>query len=310
LGVEAGGKGGPALLAGTSSHLRHTLEEDEVLMIYETFTSNNQCKRALWEINAVRQVLPRGAWIDTPITFSQNDQPRSVLDRCPAALVLNPIVDHCRLHKVLMDGGSSLNLIYEDTLDKMHIDKSRIERSTTTFKGIVPGREARCSGKITLDIVFGTSDNYRSKEITFHIAPFNSGYHAILGRDAFSIFQAVPHYGYMKFKMPSPKGIITISSDPDRALKAENKMASLTLETLAETFAAEELTALRAEVDRDDIILDKRSKPTSFKPADEITKFQVHPTDPAKMASIGANLDPEVAEALCAFLKENWDIFA
>jgi hypothetical protein len=243
--------------------------------------------------------------MDTPITFTQNDQPRSALDRCPAALVLNPIVDYCCLHKVLMDGGSSLNLIYKDTLDKMHIDKSRIERSTTTFKGIVPGREARCSGKITLDIVFGTSDNYRFEEITFHIAPFKTGYHAIIGRDAFSRFQAVPHYGYMKLKMPGPRGIITISSDPDRALKAENKTASLALKTLAETFAAKELTALRVEVDRDDVVLNKRSKPTSFKPADEIVKFQVHPTDPAKTASIGANLDPEGAEALRAFLREN-----
>ena len=30
------------------------------------------------------------------------------------------------LTKVLMDGGSGLNLIYEETLNKMEIDKSRI----------------------------------------------------------------------------------------------------------------------------------------------------------------------------------------
>ena len=115
----------------------------------------------------------------------------------------------------------------------------------------------------------------------------------------------VPYYGYMKLKMPGPKGIITISSDPDRALKSENTIASLALETLAEAFAAEERTALRAEVDPNDVVLDKRSKSTSFKPADEIVKFQVHHTDPAKTASVGANLDPEVAEALRTFLKEN-----
>jgi hypothetical protein len=124
---------------------------------------------------------------------------------------------------VLMDGGSSLNLIYEDTLDKMQIDKSRIEQSRTTFKGIIPGREARCSGKITLDVVFGTPDNYRSEEIAFHIIPFKSGYHALLGRDAFSKFQAIPHYGYMKLKMLGPNGIITIASKLNRALRAENK---------------------------------------------------------------------------------------
>ena len=57
-------------------------------------------------------------------------------------------------------------------------------------------------------------------------------------------------------------------------------------------------------------MLDKRPKSTSFKPADEIVKFQVHPTDPKKTASIRAQLDPTVDAALRAFLRENWDIFA
>ena len=84
-------------------------------------------------------------------------------------------MDGFRLTKVLMDGGSGLNLIYEETLQKMEIDWNRIERSSTTFRGIIPSREARCTGKITLDVVFGTPDNYRSKEVTFQVAPFKSG---------------------------------------------------------------------------------------------------------------------------------------
>ena len=120
------------------------------------------------------------------------------------------------------------------------------------------------------------------------MAPFSSRYHALLGREAFTIFQAIPHYGYMKLKMPGPNGIITLASDPDIALRAKSKTAALALEALSEALAAEELTALRSTVDRDDVILDKISKSTSFKPADEIVKFQVHPTDPTKIASIGA----------------------
>ena len=95
-------------------------------------------------------------------------------------------MDGFRLTKVLMDGGSGLNLIYEDTLNKMEIDRSRIEQRSTTFRGIIPSREARCMGKIALDVVFGMPEYYRSEEITFQVAPFNSGYHALLGRDAFT----------------------------------------------------------------------------------------------------------------------------
>ena len=92
----------------------------------------------------------------------------------------------------------------------------------------------------------------------------------------------------MKLKMPGPNGIITLASDPDTALRAENKTAALAIEALSEALVVEELTALCSTVDRDDVILDKRSKSTSFKPADEIIKFQVHPTDHTKTASIGA----------------------
>ena len=59
-------------------------------------------------------------------------------------------------------------------------------------------------GKITLDVVFGTPEYYRSEEITFQVAPFSSGYHALLGWDTFTSFQAIPHYGYMKLKCPGP----------------------------------------------------------------------------------------------------------
>ena len=96
-------------------------------------------------------------------------------------MVLSPIVDGFQLTKVLMDGGSGLNLIYEETLQKMDIDINRIEQSSTTFRGIIPSWEARCAGKITLDVLFGTPENHRSKEITFQVAPFSSGYHTLLG---------------------------------------------------------------------------------------------------------------------------------
>ena len=173
-----------------------------------------------------------------------------------------------------------------------------MSEATQPLRGIIPSREACCTGKITLDVVFGMPDNYRFEEVTFQVAPFSSGYHALLGREAFTVFQAIPHYRYMKLKMPGPNRIITLASDLDTTLRTENKTAALALEALSEALAAEELTALCSTVNRDDAVLDKRSKSTSFKPADEIVKFQVHPTDPNKTASIGAQLNPDVDAAL------------
>jgi hypothetical protein len=68
----------------------------------------------------------------------------------------------------------------------------------------------------------------------------------------------------MKLKMPGPNGVISLKSDPSKALQAKNKMASLALEALSEALTAEELTALRTTVNRDDVVLSKRQKSMSF----------------------------------------------
>ena len=82
----------------------------------------------------------------------------------------------------------------------MGIDPSRIKPSKTTFKGVIPSVEAHCTGSITLEVVFGSPDKFRSKELIFDIVPFRSGYHALLGRTTFAKFNVVPHYAYLKLK--------------------------------------------------------------------------------------------------------------
>ena len=131
-----------------------------------------------------------------------------------------------------MDGGSSLNLIYQDTVRKMGIDPSRISQSSTTFKGVIPGVEARCTGSLTLEVVFGSPNNFQSEELIFDIAPFRSGYHALLERTAFAHFNAVPHYAYLKLKMPGPCDVITISGNTERSLRVEDYVAALSAEPL------------------------------------------------------------------------------
>ena len=65
----------------------------------------------------------------------------------------------------------------------------------------------------------------------------------------------------MKLKMLGPNGVITISSDPDIALRAENKTTSLALEALSKALAAEELTTMRSTMDKDDVISTKGPNP-------------------------------------------------
>ena len=65
----------------------------KVFTVFETFSSNNRRKRALCYLAEVCQVATINPWIDTAITFNDDDERRSRAVWAPAALVLNPIVD-------------------------------------------------------------------------------------------------------------------------------------------------------------------------------------------------------------------------
>ena len=78
-------------------------------------------------------------------------------------MVLDPIIDGYHLTRVLMDGGSSLNLIYQDTVHRMGIEPSRINHSNTTFEGVIPGVKAHCGGFLIVEVIFGSPGNFRSE---------------------------------------------------------------------------------------------------------------------------------------------------
>ena len=202
-----------------------------VNMIYATHITKRERKRALKDVYAIEPVAPKfNPWSSCPITFDRRDHPTSIRHSDSAALVLNPIIDGFHLTRVLMDGGSSLNLLYQDTVRKKGIDPSRIKATKTTFKGVIPVVEARYMGSITLEVVFGSPDNFRSEDLICDIVPFRSGYHALLGRTAFARFNAVPHYAYLKLKIPGPRGVITVNGNTERSLRTEEHTAALAAE--------------------------------------------------------------------------------
>ena len=61
-------------------------------------------------------------WSESTITFDQTDHPDAVPHPGRYPLVIDPIIGPKRLTKVLMDGGSGLNIMYAKTLDEMGVD--------------------------------------------------------------------------------------------------------------------------------------------------------------------------------------------
>ena len=77
--------------------------------------------------------------MDSPITFDQRDHPSHVARLGHYPLIVDPIVRKKRLTKVLMDGGSGLNILYVDTLDAMRIPRSKLRLAGSTFHGVILG---------------------------------------------------------------------------------------------------------------------------------------------------------------------------
>jgi hypothetical protein len=158
---------------------------------------------------AVSTPLP---WSEVPITFSRADQWTSFFEPGRFSLVLKPVVAGSKRNKVLIDGGSGLNVLFTKTLKKMKLDIThKLTKSTSPFYGIVPGNTAIPLGSVVLPVTFReTRDNYHTEYIKFEVANFETSYHAILGRPAIAEFIAVPHYTYLVFKMPSPAGVLSL----------------------------------------------------------------------------------------------------
>ena len=82
------------------------------------------------EIHAVSKLLR----IDTTITFSDSD-----LEECQHPhddpLVIRAIVANTTVHRVLVDNGSSDDIIFASAFDKMGIGKENLEPVRTHLRG-------------------------------------------------------------------------------------------------------------------------------------------------------------------------------
>jgi hypothetical protein len=212
----------------------------DCFMIYDGQVANASARHRKQEHRDVCSVKVAAPvylnWSDKPITFDQGDHPDYVpsLGRYP--LVVDPVIGNARLTKVLMDGGSSLNIIYAETLGLLGIDLSTFQAGAAPFHGIVPGKHVLPVGQLDLPVCFGTPSNFRRETLKFKVVGFRGTYHAVLGRPCYTKFMDVPNYTYLKLKMSGPKGIITIGSTYRHAYECDVECVEY-VEALAESEA-------------------------------------------------------------------------
>jgi hypothetical protein len=123
------------------------------------------------------------------------------------------VIRESKVKKVLVDGGSSINVTFPQTLQGLEVPLKELHESDTPFFGIVSTEGEYPLGHIYMSVTFGTPEKHRTEFLRFEVANFDSGYNAIIGRPGLAKFMAIPHYTYMILKMPGPQGIITVRAD-------------------------------------------------------------------------------------------------
>jgi hypothetical protein len=91
-------------------------------------------------------------WSHQPITFSRADQWANIPKPGRFPLVLDPIIRNVQFEKVLIDGGSALDILFCNALTKLDIKPEDLEPYDANFWGVLPGQTFQPLGQITLAV--------------------------------------------------------------------------------------------------------------------------------------------------------------
>jgi hypothetical protein len=124
------------------------------------------------------------------------------------------------ISRVLVDLGSSTDIIFANAFDQMKLSKMQLQPSDSPFIGF-GGKQIDALGKISLPVSFGDQENARIECITFDVADLYYPYNTIFGRGFANKFNTTIHMGYLCMKIPALHGVITVHGSQKKARKIE-----------------------------------------------------------------------------------------
>ena len=239
------------------------------------------------EIQAVSK-LPQ---LDTSITFSDSD-----LEGCQHPhddpLVVRAIVANKTVHRVLIDNGSSADIIFASAFDKMGIGREKLELVNTHLRGF-SGEKVLPLGSIQLLLTLGEPPCQATKTARFLIIDAPSAYNMLLGRPSLNAIKAIPSAYHMIIKFPTIHGVGMVRGD--------QRVARECYTTSMKQRAVDNVNV--DELDMRDEVL------TRPEPSEELEQVSLD-DNPEHLAYIGSKLAGDLKSLLTQFLRQNRDVFA
>ena len=187
--------------------------------------------------------------------------------------------------RILVDNGSSMNIIYLPAFQQLKLDPKRLRPFDSPLVSF-SGDRVYPRGIVTLMMTVGTYLVQLTHQLDFLVVDFPLSYNVIIGWPTLNKWKAATSTYCLKVKFPTDNGVGDVKGD--QILAKEYYQAVLA--------AKENHTWMIEEKDEDKV---------EALEVVELFKGQV-----TKTTRIGTTLNPEVRAKLVQFLKENPDVFA
>ncbi|XP_048608335.1 uncharacterized protein LOC125584234 [Brassica napus] len=223
---------------------------------------------------------------DHQITFSALDT-KGVHMPHNDPLLVDLDIGECLVAKVLIDTGSSVDLIFRDTLDKMGVDLRDMKPSSRTLTGF-NGASEQMIGTIRLPVYAGGI----TRTVKFSVIRAKAPYNAILGTPWLHSMKAVPSTYHQCVKFPGKDGKTqTIRGDQQ---------------------AARELLIATVKMQQQASLVNSVSKPLHkiYPQKEEVREVALDESDPTKIIRVGVYLSDNICSRIVSFIKDNASTFA
>ena len=227
-------------------------------------------------------------WSHMPIVFSEEDVNLLSFPHTDA-LVIEANIQGWTIGKILVDTGSSADIIFSSTFDR-----NLLQPADIPLIGF-GGKRVNALGKITLLVSFGDLSNPRTESITFDVVEMNYPYNAIFGRGLINKFEAIVHQLYLCMKMPAIKGVITVRGNQQFARDIERGVAP----------GQRNIHLVEADKKPPPLKEPKRDKEETFQQECKVKKVPLDKLLPDRQVTISAALEPEEECELLEFLNKN-----
>ncbi|WP_158318969.1 retropepsin-like aspartic protease, partial [Robertmurraya kyonggiensis] len=225
-------------------------------------------------------------------------------------MVIETNVAGWELTKILIDDGSSADIIFASAFDQMNISRSLLQPSETPLIGF-GGKRIRALGKIELPVTLGDLSNPRTERITFDVVDMYYPYNAIFGRGFLNTFEAIVRQAYLCMKLPASNGVITVfgnqqvARDIEQGITPGEKNVNLLQAETKQTSNKVQTESIKKTPSQSRV---EKVKETIQ--AQDTKRVSLDPGVEGREVTIGADLTPQEEEDLITFLRENKDVFA